>query len=149
MLYIHWFFHLAAAVIIGFLIIDFLTFCWVRQVYQFLYKINYKLGGWICFFDLDGLKKINDEKGHQEGDKILRKVGKAMVTASFFRAFRYGGDEFVILSFSKNKEKTEKVIKKIKKNLEELEFSYGIGKTESEADRKMYRMKKLHKGRRC
>lgn len=49
--------------------------------------------------DLDGFKKLNDTKGHQWGDRILRAT--ANMISSNLRvmdiAARYGGDEFVIL----------------------------------------------------
>lgn len=49
--------------------------------------------------DLDYFKSINDTYGHQAGDEALRRLG-ACLTGSIRQndlAFRYGGDEFVIL----------------------------------------------------
>lgn len=49
--------------------------------------------------DLDGYKKLNDQLGHQFGDKIL-KVTATVITSNLRVmdvAARYGGDEFVIL----------------------------------------------------
>jgi len=53
----------------------------------------------ILLIDMDGLKKINDEKGHQVGDKAIRQVGDLIVKSIRPRdiAIRYGGDEFVIV----------------------------------------------------
>ncbi len=49
------------------------------------------------FLDVDGLKSINDGKGHVAGDRVLRAV--AEVLRDHVReedvVFRYGGDEFV------------------------------------------------------
>jgi diguanylate cyclase (GGDEF)-like protein/PAS domain S-box-containing protein len=52
----------------------------------------------ICF-DLDRFKQCNDTLGHLEGDNILRSVGEIMrnTLRSTDRAFRYGGDEFMIV----------------------------------------------------
>jgi len=54
----------------------------------------------LIVFDLDGFKQVNDLLGHLEGDRILRVFAKAL-TDSIRRevdaAFRYGGDEFVLL----------------------------------------------------
>ncbi|OGR48341.1 MAG: hypothetical protein A2X40_05245 [Elusimicrobia bacterium GWC2_65_9] len=54
----------------------------------------------LIVFDLDGFKQVNDRLGHLEGDRILCDFAKTL-TASVRRevdaAFRYGGDEFVIL----------------------------------------------------
>ncbi len=49
--------------------------------------------------DLDGFKSYNDTYGHLEGDEALRRVGRAI--ADHVRAgdgaYRYGGEEFLIL----------------------------------------------------
>jgi diguanylate cyclase (GGDEF)-like protein/PAS domain S-box-containing protein len=53
----------------------------------------------IMFADLDGLKTINDEMGHESGDRALRRTA-AVLEASVRDADivgRLGGDEFVIL----------------------------------------------------
>jgi diguanylate cyclase (GGDEF)-like protein/PAS domain S-box-containing protein len=53
----------------------------------------------LFFFDLDGMKPINDELGHEEGDHALREI--ADVLRNTFRGSdilgRLGGDEFVAL----------------------------------------------------
>jgi diguanylate cyclase (GGDEF)-like protein/PAS domain S-box-containing protein len=53
----------------------------------------------LLFIDLDNFKKFNDTHGHLAGDKVLAGLGE--VLASSIRdtdlAFRYGGEEFVVL----------------------------------------------------
>jgi diguanylate cyclase (GGDEF)-like protein len=51
----------------------------------------------IAFVDVDGLKRVNDERGHAEGDALLKAVGQALLTGlrSYDCVVRYGGDEFV------------------------------------------------------
>jgi diguanylate cyclase (GGDEF)-like protein len=53
----------------------------------------------LIFIDLDGMKKINDEYGHHEGDNALRDT--AALLRSTFRdsdiICRYGGDEFAAI----------------------------------------------------
>lgn len=49
--------------------------------------------------DIDGLKKINDQYGHEAGDVAIRIVGHSATMAADenTKVFRYGGDEFLIL----------------------------------------------------
>jgi diguanylate cyclase (GGDEF)-like protein len=53
----------------------------------------------VVVFDVDGLKAVNDEFGHVEGDRCLVAVGEAIVRSirAGDRAFRWGGDEFAVL----------------------------------------------------
>ncbi|PXF30726.1 hypothetical protein WH50_14065 [Pokkaliibacter plantistimulans] len=64
-------------------------------------EVQRKQGSWLalCVLDLDGFKEINDQFGHQAGDRVLK------ITAERIQyevrngdiAARLGGDEFVIL----------------------------------------------------
>jgi diguanylate cyclase (GGDEF)-like protein len=60
-----------------------------------------KSGGYISvlFCDMDRLKRINDELGHDAGDRVLRAVGSAMKRTLRREDLigRYGGDEFVVV----------------------------------------------------
>ncbi len=49
--------------------------------------------------DIDHFKKVNDDKGHQVGDVVLRVVGDRLAGVSRLKgdAFRYGGEEFALL----------------------------------------------------
>lgn len=53
----------------------------------------------ILSLDVDGLKRVNDSRGHQAGDALLRGIADAMhaVLRSEDIAVRMGGDEFVVL----------------------------------------------------
>jgi diguanylate cyclase (GGDEF)-like protein/PAS domain S-box-containing protein len=54
----------------------------------------------LMYFDVDGLKRVNDEKGHAEGDKLLVAVADALRTAYRERdvVARLGGDEFAAMA---------------------------------------------------
>ena len=51
----------------------------------------------LLMMDLDGLKSINDNRGHQMGSLCIAEVGKIIgeEIAPVGRACRYGGDEFI------------------------------------------------------
>ena len=51
----------------------------------------------LLMMDLDGLKSINDNRGHQMGSLCIAEVGKIVgqEIAPVGRACRYGGDEFI------------------------------------------------------
>lgn len=54
----------------------------------------------LCIFDLDKFKKYNDTHGHLAGDHLLKAVGKLVakeIRTRIDTAFRYGGDEFVLI----------------------------------------------------
>lgn len=53
----------------------------------------------VLMIDLDGLKAVNDGLGHQRGDEVLRSLGRAIRgnIRTVDTAYRYGGDEFVVL----------------------------------------------------
>lgn len=49
--------------------------------------------------DANGLKKLNDTRGHLEGDKLIMKISEILKNSCNERdlIFRWGGDEFIIL----------------------------------------------------
>ncbi len=54
-------------------------------------------GTTVIFFDLNGFKLVNDEMGHDAGDKLLAELGHRLQQAARTNDViaRYGGDEFV------------------------------------------------------
>jgi diguanylate cyclase (GGDEF)-like protein/putative nucleotidyltransferase with HDIG domain len=53
----------------------------------------------LLLLDLDGFKTYNDIYGHPSGDEVLRQIGRIVKNSirSADQAFRYGGDEFVVI----------------------------------------------------
>lgn len=53
----------------------------------------------LFFLDVDGFKALNDQRGHEQGDRVLQRIGRALMAQARVsdRAYRYGGDEFVVL----------------------------------------------------
>ncbi|WP_158638505.1 GGDEF domain-containing protein [Metabacillus litoralis] len=78
----------------------------------------------IIFFDLDHFKRINDEHGHLIGDKALVEVTllvKSMLKESDYFG-RWGGEEFIILSFKRNKQETIDFAELLRKAIETHDF---------------------------
>ncbi len=74
----------------------------------------------VAFVDLDGLKKINDTFGHQEGNRAL--VEAANVLRDSCRRSdilsRIGGDEFAILIADADKDCSDVFLRRIQKKLD-------------------------------
>jgi len=53
----------------------------------------------VLMVDVDGLKAVNDSLGHQRGDEVLRALGRTIRGSirTVDSAYRYGGDEFLVL----------------------------------------------------
>lgn len=60
---------------------------------------RYKLSLSLLYIDIDHFKAINDTRGHQTGDEVLKTVGAILreLTRQADYVFRWGGDEFLIL----------------------------------------------------
>ncbi len=73
----------------------------------------------LVYMDLDNFKQINDRAGHEAGDLVLRQLAKAMAEvgrAQVDRAFRVGGDEFVLLLPGSNAGQAECVLGRVKEH---------------------------------
>jgi diguanylate cyclase (GGDEF)-like protein len=70
----------------------------------------------VVFIDLDHFKHVNDTYGHLVGSKLLAEIGYMIKThlRLIDYAFRYGGDEFVILLPQTPKESAQVVAKRLR-----------------------------------
>jgi diguanylate cyclase (GGDEF)-like protein/PAS domain S-box-containing protein len=123
----------------------------------------------LLFIDLDGMKRINDEFGHNEGDNAL--INTATILNRTFRSSdiiaRLGGDEFTVLVTDLHASK-EEAIARLNENLKQynatekrghkLAFSIGVATLEPErmtcfeelleqADQAMYQQKRMKRRR--
>ncbi|MGM8225079.1 GGDEF domain-containing protein [Cellvibrio sp. ARAG 10.3] len=76
--------------------------------------------------DLDHFKKINDNFGHQAGDRVLkvisRSIAKRLREVDFFG--RYGGEEFVVIMPETPLDKAVAVLEKIRAAIANTAFNY-------------------------
>ncbi len=73
----------------------------------------------VLFIDLDHFKSVNDTHGHLIGSKLLAEIGyliKAQLRLIDF-AFRYGGDEFVVLLPQTGKDSALVVARRLRDSL--------------------------------
>jgi len=70
------------------------------------------------FFDLDNFKNINDRFGYATGNSVLQTVGKTVrgaIRQGVDMAFRYGGDEFVIILPEADKARAHTIAQRLQK----------------------------------
>ena len=120
----------------------------------------------VFYWDVNKLKYVNDNYGHLSGDRLIMKVAESIlkVAKEDCVAFRYGGDEFLMIIRQGTEKRAEELIEIWKKELENLSVDcdfpvsasvgYAIGKKEclkdviAIADHNMYLCKqKAHNER--
>ncbi|MBW2263351.1 MAG: diguanylate cyclase [Deltaproteobacteria bacterium] len=71
----------------------------VRMKEELLRSSRYEHPFSVIMIDLDRFKEVNDEHGHEEGDRVLELIAKSLRSQvrSTDTAARYGGDEFVVV----------------------------------------------------
>lgn len=101
----------------------------------------------MIIFDLNNLKKANDIYGHTEGDALIKTAGQTLdaVFSDIGTAYRYGGDEFVVVIESFYEDFVKQHLKKLSdreaiinnKNTFNVPFAiaYGYAAYESDKDK--------------
>jgi len=112
----------------------------------------------VALLDLDNFKDFNDTYGHLEGDDALAEIAgiiQASIRKGIDSAYRYGGDEFMLILPETDLDQAERTLERILEKLtwrieKELTFSVGLallGECEKAsdlvrcADETMYRAK--------
>ena len=74
------------------------------------------LGFGILMLDIDFFKAVNDTYGHDVGDKVIAVLARVIKTSirEADVAFRYGGEEFLIMLHNCNAENIEEIANKIR-----------------------------------
>lgn len=113
----------------------------------------------VVLIDVDDFKLFNDRYGHDRGDEVLVAVVDAIneCLQPGCRLYRFGGDEFIIISRKISVDKLKESLDRANSILssKDLHFSYGIAAHKpgeasnnaiTEADEKMYDNKKELRG---
>jgi diguanylate cyclase (GGDEF)-like protein len=116
----------------------------------------------IVFWDINNLKVVNDTQGHEAGDLLIRTVANAIhnLIQDNYKAFRIGGDEFIMILNNADEKEACKVADAWKANIDSIKSDYpfeisaaigyasGTGKDLKEilntADKMMYEEKKKY-----
>ncbi|MFC5452513.1 GGDEF domain-containing protein [Paenibacillus aestuarii] len=114
----------------------------------------------ILFSDIDNFKKLNDTKGHQMGDDVLKQVAQILKdeVEEYGIAGRYGGEEMVVMVTDPSV-KMEEFAERVRKRIESetiVTASIGFSKYKSglsaeelikQADEAMYKAKSTGKNK--
>jgi diguanylate cyclase (GGDEF)-like protein/PAS domain S-box-containing protein len=119
----------------------------------------------VIFIDVNDLKLVNDNFGHQEGDELLQQFSDILQHSLRHndKVVRLGGDEFLLILLQSNKNSAEKIWLRIKEKLEQAtknnknkykisashgaaeyspDYNKNLDQLINQADHKMYREKK-------
>jgi diguanylate cyclase (GGDEF)-like protein len=114
-------------------ITDSLTGLLNRRKFEFLFNntiIESKRNKKLCcflFIDVDLFKKYNDIYGHNEGDYVLKSIGKVLLNTAHRDddyCFRLGGEEFGVVFNAKDEQSAISFSLLIKNNIEELRIPH-------------------------
>lgn len=105
---------------------DKLTSCYNRKFIMNLlneFKENNTTNFAILFIDVDGLKFVNDNLGHDAGDKYILTVSRAIrdVIREHDLVARIGGDEFLVILTYLEEENISKIIERLKSKIKFLD----------------------------
>ena len=83
----------------------------------------------VIFADLNGLKRVNDQQGHNMGDTLLKNAAKALEEVfDTDEIFRAGGDEFTIIITGITEEELGKRVEAIREVSQKYEYvCFAIG----------------------
>ena len=90
-------------------------------------RYNYEFS--LIFIDLDHFKQVNDTQGHLVGSRLLAEIGNSLKDHCRLIdfAFRYGGDEFVLLLPQTSKENATNVARRLHRLIRESTWLHNEG----------------------
>lgn len=101
-----------------------------RQAY---YDDSEHYGQQVCalaMLDMNGLKRVNDEQGHEAGDRALKTIAEGIQQAIGKNTYSYrvGGDEFVLLFTRQSEEEVQSKLELVRTYVTASGLSISIGK---------------------
>ena len=103
---------------------DKLTGLYNKGKYMMLKEKHFNDPGSIALFnfDVNNLKYINDNFGHEYGDELIVKAAQSIhaVTSDRVLGFRMGGDEYAMVAVNVTQKETDEIYNGWKRSLEEL-----------------------------
>lgn len=100
-----------------------------KEFYR-LFKKQYKnfiyhKSSYVCMYDIDNFKKINDTYGHDFGDEVIKAIAGVSKKEVRYKgkAFRYGGEEFILILKNINEKQALRIAENIREAVENLSFS--------------------------
>lgn len=93
----------------------------IARVNRYKHKLS------IALLDIDHFKPINDDYGHNAGDKVLKSYANSVLSA--FRQYdmvaRYGGEEFVVIFPNTDLQGAYRALKKVQQRTENVRIEVG------------------------
>lgn len=144
--------------------IDGMTGVYNRSKYLDVISNSYKEESNIAviFWDINNLKVVNDNMGHEHGDKMIVTMAESLkkIVTDSAKAYRVGGDEFVMIMSGSDEDDVNRKIKEWRKEINSLNektdepisvsVGYACGKGKyiediiKDADRMMYKDKQQY-----
>jgi len=96
---------------------------------EFARSKRYQMDLACVMFDIDNFKKINDQWGHQTGDKVLKELGALLKRShrTHDLAARYGGEEFILILCQTDHRGAMQFAEQLRKNVQDHPFSSVTG----------------------
>lgn len=117
------------------------------------YNMVERLG--VAYFDVNGLKQVNDTLGHRAGDDLIARSARHIKRYFSDKGYRIGGDEFVIIDTETNRDEFERKIAQVCRDMADDNISIAMGQSFryagcnleeqfEHADKRMYNAKAKH-----
>ena len=100
-----------------------------RAYYEDVSRYRNEING-VIQIDMNGLKRVNDIKGHDVGDKALKVISQSItlsINKDSMCAYRLSGDEFLVIMMNGKQEDLKATAETIEQELSLSEYSASIG----------------------